>query len=436
MSAKPNILLITSHDLGRHLGCYGQRTVTSPNIDRLAAEGLLFANHFCAAPQCSPSRAAIATGRFPHANGVMGLTHRNFAWDLYPSEKHIAQVLAGAGYRTAGMGVLHDSRDPGRRSFQFCPGSRGDAGEPADVLAGQAVEYLETASNEGNPFFLQVGFFEPHRPFDFGDCPPDEEKGVAIPSFLLEEESARVEFAGFQGAVRQLDRGVGRILRALEETGLAEETLVIFTADHGIPFPRAKCSVYDPGLEAALVVRWPGGEWKGGRVFEELLSNVDLFPTILETLSLPLSGNLHGRSFAALCEGRTYEARDEIFAEFTYHHYFDPRRVVRTNTHKLILNFAPSPEFMEPSQTFRPGTKPVHPPDPSRAFQPPLEFYDLTVDPGETRNLAEDPRVAELRGKLLAKLRDWLEATGDPILKGPIACPQHHVATRLLTSGH
>lgn len=426
MSNKPNILVLTSHDLGRHLGCYGQKSVSTPNIDKLAAEGIRFANHFCSAPQCSPSRAAMATGRYPHANGVMGLSH--LGWEFNAGEEHIAELLASNGYQTAGFGVLHESSAPGTHGFEICE----PQAQPAEKLAEQVVSFLERSRDASRPFYLQAGFFEPHRPFDYGDCPVDDSKGVSVPDYLVDDESARAEFAGYQGAVRQLDRGVGRIAEALEQLGLTEDTLVIFTTDHGIPFPRAKCSAYDAGIEAALIVRWPGRSWSGGRVFDELLSNVDLFPTLLQAADLPLPDNLHGRSFTMLCDGRAFEPRSEVFGEMTWHIYYDPIRFIRTDTHKLIVNFSTAFSFMDPSQNWHPKTITVYPANPAAAKHPPIELYDLRADPLERNNLADEEQQAPLRRELLARLSKWMRETGDPLLEGPIPAPLHHAGIAAL----
>jgi N-sulfoglucosamine sulfohydrolase len=316
---KPNIIILTCHDLGRHLGCYGVPTVRSPNIDGLAAEGVRFENSFCTAPQCSPSRASIFTGRYPHSNGVMGLTHGNFAWDLNPGEKHLAQLLSEAGWRTAVCGVHHESRDAGKAGYQdvLNPG-----GFDASLREEKAVEFIRQQSSAGSPFFLHVGFVEPHRlpgPGGFGPTALDSSLGVTVPPYLADEPEAREDFAAFQGAVRHVDGAIGRILEALDGHGLRENTLVVMTTDHGIPFPRAKCSLYDPGLETCLILRWLQAGWENGRVYPEMVSNVDYVPTLLEMLELPVPEAVQGRSFAPLLSGENYRPRTEVFGEMTYH---------------------------------------------------------------------------------------------------------------------
>ncbi|MCX7600054.1 MAG: sulfatase, partial [Armatimonadetes bacterium] len=335
----------TCHDLGQHLGCYGAATVNSPNLDRLAGEGVRFSSSFCVAPSCSPSRAAIATGRYPHSNGVMGLCHGNFAWDLHPAERHLAGILAEAGYRTVLAGVQHETRRPHDMGWQEVLGGR-HAGEVAEG----AARWLRQTGCRSQPFYAQIGFFEPHRMFHTFGPDPDHSRGVTVPPWLVDEPSAREEFAGYQGAIRTMDSAVGQVLAALDDLGLRDNTMVIFTTDHGMPFPRAKCSLYDPGISVALIIRWPSRGWAGGRVFAEMISNVDYLPTILDAVGVPIPENVQGRSFAPLLDGREYVPRTEIFAEMTYHDYFDPRRCIRTRTHKLIANFSTAYFFMDPSQ--------------------------------------------------------------------------------------
>jgi N-sulfoglucosamine sulfohydrolase len=247
---RPNIVLITCHDLGTHLPSYGIKTVQAPRLESLAQQGVCFENVFCTAPQCSPSRASLFTGLYPHRTGVLGLCHGDFAWEMADAHFHLARRLAGAGYATAGIGVIHEVHSVERIGFdRVLATPNGFAPE----IAESASRYIAEAGDR--PYYLQVGFIEPHRGFDFGGARPDRLLGVTIPPYLRDEESAREEFAGFQGAIRQLDSAVGTILDAVDRSGHAENTIFIFTTDHGIPFPRAKCSLYDPGLRTALLVR-------------------------------------------------------------------------------------------------------------------------------------------------------------------------------------
>lgn len=427
---KPNLLIVHCHDLGHHLGCYGVDSVVSPNLDAFAAGGVRFVNSFCTAPSCSPSRAALFTGRYPHSNGVMGLCHAAFAWDLNPGERHLAERLREAGYDTAAFGIVHETVSGAARAGYEFSDARANAADATD----HAIAFLRQRQTE-RPFYLSVGYFEPHRMAPAGDpsgdqgfvgahLQPDSSRGITIPGYLRDTEGTRRELAELQGAIRHVDEQFGRLLHAVD----AQNTLVIFTSDHGIAMPRAKCSLYDPGIEVALLARWHG--WQGTR--DELISNIDVLPTILETLGLPVPSQVQGRSFAPLLEGRAYTPRTEVFAEMTYHDYYDPRRCIRTATHKLIANFTTAPAFMDPSQSWRPRSEAVVPRNQALAYHPDIELYDLEHDRWEQNDLAHRPEQADLRRDLLGRLQRQLAATQDPILQGAITSPQHRRTMRAL----
>lgn len=434
---RPNILLLTAHDVGRHVGCYGADTVRTPNLDAIAREGVRFANSFCSAPQCSPSRAALFTGRYPHSTGVLGLTHAYFGWDLAAGERHLAGILRDAGWSTAVCGVCHETQDALRVGYEE---HFGDGVVESGSLADQAIAFIGRQGPAEKPFFLHVGLFEPHRlpgGLGFGSAEPDDEQGAAIPPYLLDEPSAREELAAFQGAVRAMDAAVGRVLEALDAHGIREDTLVVATTDHGIPFPRAKLSLYDAGLHALLLMRWPGAGWATGQVHEEPVNNIDVLPTLLDLVGLPVPDAVQGRSFADLLQGRSHERRSEVFAEMTYHDYCDPRRCIRTDAYKLIVNFSNAPTFMDPTQSWRPRTAPRRPnpmgfgPD---SYHKPVELYDLASDPVEFDNLAASAEHAPVRADLLTRLHRWMEQTGDPLLTGIPRPPMHQLAIASLTA--
>ena len=419
---KSNIIMLVPHDLGQHLGCYGIQAVHSENIDRLAAEGVRFQNSFCTAPQCSPSRASIFTGRYPHSNGVMGLTHADFAWDFNPGEKHLSEILRQAGYHTALMDYGHEARR-GKEHQRFDEVlSGGDGVERAR----HAVAFFKRHKQDEQPFFLEIPFDETHRSeYGFEAAPEWRDKGIYVPPYIVDEAGSQEEFAGFQGLVHKLDTAVGLIRQGLEENGLAENTLLIFTSDHGIPFPRAKCSLYDPGLQVPLILWQKGASWMKGTVYDQLISNIDYLPTVLDFAGLDLPSNIQGRSFAPLLRCGPYEQNEAIFGEMTYHDYYDPRRCLRTRDFKLIVNFTVAPFFMDPSQSWRPKCVTVNPANPSYAYHPPVELYDLTNDSLEFDNLADDPSYASKQRELLDRLFTWMQATQDPLLEGVPVSPMH-----------
>ncbi len=428
---KPNIVLITNHDIGQHIGCYGVKTVSTPSIDGLANEGMRFENSFCSAPQCSPSRASIYTGRYPHSNGVMGLTHWRFAWDLNPGEKHLATLLKEQGYQTALAGVMHEARDVRKIGFDHLDLDYHNY--TCDVVAEKAEKYLKDNQKAQKPFYLQIGFFEPHRPFDFGGAKPDDEKGVFVPPYLVDDADSQKEFAEYQGAIKNVDRAIGRIIRAVDKYNLRENTIFIYSADHGIPFPRAKCSIFDPGLQVPFIIRFPARGWTGGKVFKEMISNVDYLPTIMEAIGADIPENVQGKSFASLLDRRPYSPRKEIFGEMTYHEHYDPMRCIRTEKYKLIAYFSTAPFLMNPSQSYRPACITKEPPDPSAAYHDYLHLYDLQKDPLESKNLADDPAYSKVKKDLATRLFKWMKDTNDPLLKGAVTSPHHDKTLEILS---
>lgn len=418
----PHLILITCHDLGRHLGCYGVDTVHTPNLDGLAQEGTRFEQSYCTSPGCSPSRSSLATGRYPHSNGVLGLVHAAFAWDLHPDERHAAQLLGAHGYETHLFGLQHVSPQEERLGFDQVHGQ----GIGRDVTA-QVAEFLRSASSQ-QPLYIEVNLFEPHRPYDHGGVEPDDSNGVWVPPYLPQAPAAVEEMAAVQGAIREVDSAIGQILAALEETGLASSTLLVFTADHGLAMPRAKCTLYDAGIGVALLARWPNGGVQGGRVLSELVSNVDVLPTLLEAASAPIPENVQGRSLLPLLRGEPYESRDAVFAEKTYHSYYDPMRAIRTSTHKYIRNFESAfrveiPGDIADGGIFRSDTQRYH-----GSTHPDTELYDLVADPDELHNLAGSPEHTEIERELDARLWEWMRTTGDPLLRGPVASPAYRRA--------
>ena len=345
----PNILIIICHDLGQQLGSYGDPSLKTYNLDRLAEEGVRFENHFCTTPTCSPSRGSIMTGRYPHTNGLIGLAHRNF--DLNEGEVTMAHLLKAQGYETHLFGLEHEAREPdiAKLGYEFLHRKKDSPRFRCAVVTPYLLEFLKARNGkEERPFFGMTGYIETHSPYDQEGYTPDDPKEVFIPPYLPDTPKVRLNIAQFHGLIHAVDGCVGEILKVLEERGLAEDTWVIFTADHGIGFPRAKGTLYDPGLKTALIMRWPKG-FAGGKVYTELLNNLDLLPTILEAVGAPIPENIQGKSFLALLQAREYRPRGEIFAESNYHVTYNPMRAVRTSRFKYIRNFDLRPDLPPPS---------------------------------------------------------------------------------------
>ncbi|RFC70664.1 sulfatase [Streptomyces sp. AcE210] len=439
-----NILLLHCHDLGRFLGAYEVPTVVTPHLDALAAQSTLFEAAFATAPHCSPARASLFTGTYPQTNGVLGLTHDPFGWDLTDPAAHLAHRLAAAGYATELVGVHHESRvlpdDVVAERLGF---DRVRTGGDRDVVVERTVDALDRAAAADAPFYLQVGFHEPHRTPSKNDRPgvmgflgdavtADDSLGLTVPAYLRDDEGAREEIAELQGAVRHMDEGVGRVLAHLDALGLSDNTIVVFTTDHGLALPRAKCTLYDPGLEVALMMRVPGRpDWYGRRL-GDMVSHVDVLPTLFELIGLPRPADGQGASLVPVVEqGRP--ARAHAFGQLTHHIYYDPKRAARSASYKLVANFANAPQAMDPTQSWVHRSLPAALKGPTIGSSPALELYDLVRDPHESDNRAEDPELAHVRASLAAALLGWMRETGDPLLNPDPLLPRHHATLAALT---
>lgn len=445
---RPNLLILHAHDLGRFLGCYGYKTVDTPNLDRLAARGVRFTQAQCASPGCSPARAALFTGQFPHTTGVLGLTHGAFGWRMNDQVTHLARHLSDAGYHTALCGTFHedDPADADRIRDRHGFRERVGGGQRAHEVADAVTQWLADGRPTERPFYLQAGVFEPHRvgnPDPAGDrrympfvdehiADPDPDEPVTLPGYLEDTPGTRQEMRELQAAVRHMDHQFGRILDALEHEGLMNDTLIIFTTDHGLALPRAKSTCYQAGLEVALLVKWPAADGVEPGIRDTPVSHIDVVPTLLERLGLPGAEALPGRSLQALARDPEAEHHARLFAEKTFHDGYDPRRSVRDARYKLIANFSYGLAFADCSQSWQPRAQPRVPEKPAGAYTPDFELYDLAEDPDELNDRAGDPAYRDIQDRLSAALGTWMRETDDPLRRGPVPPAQFHRVMEVL----
>jgi N-sulfoglucosamine sulfohydrolase len=408
MTAAPNILYLHSHDTGRYVQPYGHQ-VPTPNIQRLADQGVLFRQAFSAAATCSGSRAALLTGQWPHVNGMIGLAHRG--WSLHDPRRHLLHTLREAGYHSALVGEQHVSEDPTELGYDQIV----ELGTTRVHDVAPAARELLTAGLP-EPFFFSVGFFETHREY-FEPSSVRDALYSLPPAHLPDTPQTRRDMASFKASARSLDQGVGAVLEALDGQGLGTNTLVILTTDHGLAVPGAKSTLYDRGLGVMLILRGPG--FTGGTVSEALVSQVDLFPTMCDLAGLEAPAWAHGRSLLEPPRGED----DAIFGEITYHAAYEPQRAVRTPRWKYIRRFG---------DRTRPVLANVDDGATKDALLalgwgdraiPAEQLFDLAVDPGEGTNLAGDPGCAPVLEALRDRLASWMADTRDPLLDGPVAPP-------------
>jgi N-sulfoglucosamine sulfohydrolase len=409
----PNIVYLHSHDTGRYVQPYGF-PVPTPNIQHLADQGILFRKAFCGTPTCSTSRACLLTGQYGHNNGMLGLAHRG--WSLNDYHQHIVHTLREAGYYSALIGEQHIAKKPEVIGFDrvvkidtthvesVAPVARKILGEPLP-----------------EPFFLSVGFFETHR--DWLDPPSLRDALYSLPPANLPDTSeTRRDMASYKASARSLDQGVGTVLETLDAQGLADDTLVLFTTDHGLAFPGAKATLYDRGLGVMMIMRGPGG-FGGGRVNDALVSHLDVYPTLCDLAGIDQPEFLQGHSLLPLVRSEVTALREELFAEMTWHAAYEPQRAIRTERWKYIRRFGErtTPVLANcddsPSKTllmsYGWGERPV-----------PFEMlYDLVFDPNEAANLIADPDHAKVAADLRGRLHEWMERTEDPLLHGDPSPP-------------
>ncbi len=413
---RPNIVYIHSHDSGRYLQPYGHN-VPTPRIAKLATEGVLFRQAFSAAPTCSPSRASLLTGQCAHQNGMLGLAHRGFSLTDY--NRHIVHTLRKAGYRSVLAGLQHVASDPAKIGYDEVISPKGTA---AAVVAPVAARFLD--SRPSQPFFLDVGFFETHREYPEPTA-DDDPRYLQPPTPMPDTLETRRDMAGFRASARLLDRGVGMVLDALERNGLAENTLVISTTDHGIAFPRMKCNLTDAGWGVSLAMRGPAAsDFQGGKVCDAMVSHLDVFPTLCEVLQIEKPAWLEGVSLLPAVRGEKKEIHDEVFAEVNYHASYEPVRAVRTQRYKYIRRFAGRATAVLPNCDDGPSKDLWLEYGWKQRELAQEELYDLVFDPAEQNNLVADAKSAAALGEMRGRLAKWMARTNDPLLKGPVAAPK------------
>lgn len=404
----PHVILVICHDLGRMLGCYGA-SVATPHLDRLASQSFRFDNVHCSSTACTPARACLMTGQHAHTHGAVGLAHVRHP--LPAAARTIVDELNDGGFETVHVGLQHERRTAAENRYGV-ELHRDHRDCFVERAVDTAVAFLDTRRNADRPFFLNIGTVETH-PQRWGPSFHDDRAAryeplrpptdpLPLPPFVEDEPAMRESASRFYGAIAYLDRELGRLFDAIELLGLDKSSWLIFTTDHGPALgPRTKATLYPHGTEVAMLMRPPGG-LGSTRAVPHLLQTIDVAPTLLDLLQLPVPSRMQGRSFwPAIGGGGRYAAHDRIFLERNYHGqpdapgYYEPTRAVRMGR-LLYIRYAPSV-------------------GPQRE-----ELYDLAADPHARHDIAQATHHRATRTALARSVDQWMRQTDDPLLRGPM----------------
>lgn len=415
-----NLLYIHTHDTGRYIEPYHQG-IPTPNLMKLAGEGTLFRQAYCCGPTCSPSRAALLTGQYPHMNGMYGLAHRGFS--LHDYSMHLANYLKGHGYETVLCGMQHEHKNPGNIGYdQVFVDPRREAEDLTswDISNGDAaINYLR--GKHEKPFFLSYGLAHTHRPFLEIDASVNPDY-LTVPGCLPDNRVIREDFAGYVTSAKRADACIGRVLDELAKLGLEEDTVILYTTDHGIAFPHMKCNLYDTGIGVAMILKYPGNKSRG-TACDALVSHVDVYPTLCDLLDIPRPSWLVGQSLVPVLEGEADECNEAVYSEVTYHAAREPQRCVRTKRYKYIRRYAGN--HYVPANIDSGSSKDYLMDQGLLAYEVDREMlFDLDFDPGERKNLFNDISYREVKSRMSRLLDRHMRETGDFMESGRVPSPE------------
>ena len=423
-SAAPNVILFLADDqTWFDSGTYGNPDLPTPNIDRLAREGMRFDHAFTGTPMCAPTRQQLYTGLYPVRSGAY--PNHSVVSDGTRSLVHHFQDL---GYRVGLMGKRHFGP---QESFPFeqIRSRGGPSSEGFDLKAAQ--KFIQR--DPGQPYFLVIAADSPHTPWTQGDRSLFKAESIEVPGYLVDTPATREALVGYYAEVTHLDEQLGRVLALLDEDGEQNNTIVIYTSEQGASLPFAKWTLYDAGIRTAFIIRWPERIAKESKS-DALVEYVDIVPTLVEAAGGQLS-DVDGQSFLPVVLGQKAAHRDYVFGVQTTRGIIQgndyPIRSVRSRRYKLILNLAAENGFnnmisQPPNNTILSSWETIDP-DRARSYteRPAIEFYDLEADPWELHNLAGDPEVAEILAVHRVQLEEWMQSVGDRGLETELEALNH-----------
>ena len=473
-----NIVFFITDDESPTLGCYGDTVAITPNIDKLAADGVTFLNAFATTASCSASRSVVMSGLHNHKNGQFGHQHHYHKFASYHNVVSLAlpRVLANEGYRTARIGKYHVAPEAVYHFEKVLPGNGRNAGQMAE----NCRSFIK--ANDKRPFFLYFATTDPHRgggvdkssplklkPNLFGNRPDrgahknvdevfyDPDK-VIVPPFLTDSPETRSELANYYQSCSRIDQGLGKLVEVLKEAGVYEKTLIVFTSDHGMAFAGGKTTVFEPGLRVPFVVRNPYEKDRGFQT-DELISHIDITPSLLDFaggLDKDINGpkkwkdpdkfwkeknllakenrdggnqfrSYHGKSWLPCLKPNGESQHEQIFASHTFHEItmYYPMRVIRDRKYKLIWNVAHKLDYPFASDLWVASSWQAQLLKGESAMygqktvgqyihRPQFELYDIASDPNETTNLADKPEFETILKEYKLKLRAMQKKLEDP----------------------
>ncbi|MAS94599.1 MAG: sulfatase atsG [Verrucomicrobiales bacterium] len=422
---KPNIVFINADDLTHSdLSVYGGQAKT-PNFDRLAGEGMVFRQCFQAAPMCSPTRHNLYTGIYPVKTGAY--PNHTFAKE---GTKSIVHYLQPHGYRVALSGKRHISPEsvfPFEYSGQKNP----------DM---EAIEKLMAESKEADtPFCLFACSNEPHEPWNLGDATQYPPKEIKLPPYFIDTPATRQGMSKYLAEVTYYDGQVGQILDLLDKYSLTENTIVMVSSEQGNSLPFAKWTLYDPGLQTALLVRWPGKVAEGSST-DAMVEYTDVVPTLLDAVDIEIPDGLDGKSFLPVLAGEATEHKEYVYGIMTTRGInFGSEnfgiRSIRSKTHQLIVNFTPEVKFTNAcskSEEFQSWVRRAESGKKRAAkfveryhYRPPVELYEVGNGWHKWNNLADSADHSEILRDLQGRLDSWMKEQGDLGQETEMAALEH-----------
>ena len=413
----PNIIVFMADDVSwNDLGCYGNSFVDTPNIDKLAANGMRFDNAILTASSCSPSRISIMTGRYPHNTGAAEL-HTEPKVDF----ESIASRLKANGYYTGQAGKWHMGNLL-RKGFDKIYERKQDNGDGGENMWVPSIQNRD----RNKPFFFWFAAYDAHRVWGENSFSNTHEPSrIGVPPTLVDNDSTRHDLAQYYDEIKRFDHHIGKAVETLKAQGVYENTLIFIMADNGRPFPRDKTRMYDSGMKTPFIAHWPAQSVKGTST--SLISSVDLAPTILDACNVAVPETFQGKSFKTLFEDPSKDFRTYAFAEHNWHDHEAHERMARTKDFIYILNSRPqfpnqgpadalnSPTFRSLQEQNKNNTLTSAQYDVFLAPRPSEELYFVNNDPLQLDNIIDKTEYVAVHGELKRELQNWMEDTGDNI---------------------